>query len=568
MKRFLYVAAFIAAVVIFGVGSKYIQAQNSTINEYDISNVDPTKIYTDVLFTKQIDDPKAVLVLATDDGFKENADSFYVWTGGLNGDSTATTTGLPWVGTHFVWAGRVRNHVASSGRDTSATVYASPRAKTSIFSKWDLQRFKDHGWEIGLHNRGWPHTSDGYPNIWHVQGFMARGDTTETAYALDIAGGISDLALLGFNDIVSYSYAQSSASPFMFKLLNENGIKCATSSSNLAKYGNTYTRWNYASSTIFIRSTVNGWNDYNLGPTWGDLPHRYEMPSTIVTTSSLAEAKEFLDHAIEFRSAVILLTHNVSELGWMSEFLHYADRKRGQGVLQSMTMSQMYDYYYLNDPSDIANLIPTNFEDTDSAAAYDDLYRDMMPALADSFLLEADGWMSEGGVQHKALKLGLGHGKVADGPYSHAGRATWMIPAPGVPGDCYCFQVMVQYDTTAHTYNSGDSVGIYFKQYMNTRESTRGINFSGSMYGGYSAYSNTQSVPRGGQPRANSADMADVVPTWANETAGKWYPIRGCMASGDGDLLEVGIWWDTSFARRTIRISAPYLFKYNKKARR
>lgn len=568
MERLALFAAVLALIV---VGSLFVQAQQTQIHETAIVyGTDSTQISTADIIPATLDSLGAVLVIGLDDGFKECNDSIAIFTTG----ATNIYSGLPWKGTLFPWAGRIMNPAASPGRDTSSTVYATPRGATSLMSLWDVRQFYGRGWEIGLHNRAWPHVvGDDIPDIWtNNGGLIETGDTTQWSYYNDIARGIEDLQLMGLPAPVAYSYAQASSCPFMFRYLKQLGFKCATSASALPHYAAGYTRWNLPDNLKIIR---NGDNDYRVSLVRGALPHRYEIPHTISTTMTLAEAKETLDRAIEYNAGVVWILHRPSELTgtWASEFLLYADRKRRDGKLTSMTLTEMYEHYYNKTPSDICNLLPGNFEDTDSAATWDDGYRDMMVTVSDSFEVLANGWMeTTEGNSYKALRLGLGHGRQVDGPNTANNRLAWRFIPTTRPGDKMCFQIMIQYDAARHTWNAGDSVFVTFKGFHNVREGTDGVVWNSTMWGGYSSYAGSYNLQRGGSPRNNPAaptsDMASPVPSWASTTTGRWFTFRACTQCGDMDVQEVALQWDTAFGAKELIVSAPFLFAFNTKSRR
>jgi hypothetical protein len=569
MRRIVFICAlFCLFALAFDMSA---QERQNKINRDDISD-EPTRIMSDAIYNASLDSLPGVFVIGTDDAFKECADSFAV----LTGATTTPYTGEGWVGTHFLSTGHVRMLWGNlgSGYDTSGTRYVSPdtvaRGNTSRLSMWDCQRFYNAGWEMGLHNRMLSDEGSSVM-IWdYLTGVYGAGDTTFAGYEANISRSVADLRMLGFPAPRSYSYARGSGAPFMFRILKNNGIECATSTTNLPHNGWDL-RYNFPESVPIIRAGKDGWTQYKLSAVHGDLPHKYEIPHMIGPGDSLESAKEKLMHAVEFGGMCLFLFHYPSELngGFLTEFLVFADSLRNDGRLINMTFNDAYKWYYQRGPSEVCNLLPGNFEDVDSAQAFDDNFRDMMVSISDSFTVEADGWMSENGVQHKALLLGAGHGEVDQGAAITANQLAWRRPS-GKPGEKYIVHVWVQYDSTRHSWSAGDSCGILFRHYVSNRPNTKGAGWGGNMIGGGAPSDGTWSVMRGqsaGNATGGTADQSVQIPRTANTTQGLWFPVRASYTAGEYDVVEIVFWWDTAFGAKELRVSSPWMVKYDKYGR-
>lgn len=526
--------------------------------------------------SKFVDSLPGVLVIRVDDGYKECADSFDVMTG----ITTAPYTGLPWVGTHFISSGFQRYYDAVSGNDTSATVYATPRAKTSRLSVGDLNRFTAAGWEIGMHNRlkyfvGDTDGDGGDNDFWATDRFE-KADSSEWYWENDILLSQEDRAIMGLPKAKTMTYPYHNSAYFLYQTIKKAGIEYACGSKQLCvSDGN----WNDGASfsthlplaQLGVRGTggIDGATYYALPMVHGDLPHPYHISYNGGKGPTLEENKVALIRAIEYGGAMIYHLHYPSEVsdGSLSEFLIFADSLRNEGLLVSKTFHDACKWFYEKEPSPTCNLLNPHFADVDSGFSFDADHMDKLYFENSDYTREWD--VGPFGKRTVVVQLKRNHQHEGDLSTLETRNIVWVINNVGKPGQRYQFNLMVQYDEDACVPVAGDSIGVTIKVFSDVLPRVLGEGHWGEtrLRGGWSSANPSESaISRGNShwdDNSSGVVLGTEVITDRREDAGKWQQIRCDVPAGDGDLLYVIFWVGNELCGNVVRAAYPALYVYD-----
>lgn len=452
----------------------------------------------------------------------------------------------------------------------------------SVMSAEQLRYAHDHyGWEIGAH--GYSHHDSIFAN---KNGAIAQGTSGAASLAVnDMLYGrtvmIDSLGLVPtywsgpFNS--NEFYEDQALWPTM--KVGINPVNLATGYSTQGERGNVDwigTIFHYGMSSLATNERL------SLLP--GRLPAPTRIPQTLSESTSYPgyRTRRIIKYAISRQGAVVFIGHKPSvwdvglggsgtgTLDSLAAFLDFCKSYVNAGKLKVVTLSTLYDEFYVRKIHPAFNFVRPNFEDLDQdgkidllyTSSYLGIYRDSTAANG----AKNPGYDDEGYVTLNWTGLGVAAGGIMGHSVDRAWKTRafeYQIPVPAGGGWVAHVEFFAQIDTTSYTPAGDDTIGVVFAagwdRQWNRWGSSPAEAFDPGNHGGFMSYTSSINLTSGTDP-GNKWFL-----NYRDKIGDAWLHCEATWPVPDrAEILHVNIWKGGRVPPGAIRVSKVFIGFYKR----